>query len=745
MSINTPEARALLCGCALVALAAPGAAYAQAAASSSSNVQEVVVTAQRRQELLENVPMAITAISGDVAEKAGIVSMRDISQVAPGVRFESAGVYSQAAIRGVSSLSGGDGYENNVAIYIDGFYMPGLVSINTDLGNIAGIEVLKGPQGALWGRNATGGAILVTTKRPSSTLTGAFEVGYGRFDDKMAKAYVAGPITDWLRFSVAGYARKGDGYIKRLDAAGNRIGNMVPVEQYSARVKLEADVTKDFRATLGLNYSETDDGRGLLFTYRDHEAPSIGPKPPRADGLYEASGDFPHKVQGIVREATVKLEYDTPIGMLTSYTGFTYMPHRYVFEFDGSWATSSSDTDRAKIEQAFQQTIDYNIDVFDRWNIVVGAQYFKDRWKQINGRAFRFGQVTQVANHSIFTEAVAAYGDATFKATDKLSLNFGARYTDEKKGFWWKIVNGAGVDLQQPGSIGDKAHNLSLKGSVRYEIAERTNVYASYSEGYRSGGFNTSPPPTLNLWPLFFFKPEKIKAYEVGLKGASPRMRYDLAAFYYDYSNLQVSTTVPNPLLAGGFLNVVRNAQKAEIYGLDASVQYEVIENLNVRASASWLHARYKKAPGVNGNGFDARTGLNVSQVQDWSGQQMARAPDFSATLGADYTIDDVLGGSLLFSGNLFYSSSLVVREPSLFGPLAPAALRNKQRYRQDGYHVLNAQVRWTDPTDRYTVTVWGTNLTNQEYRISYGGSSFGDHAVYAEPISYGVRLGYSF
>jgi iron complex outermembrane receptor protein len=166
-----------------------------------------------------------------------------------------AGCCTQPAIRGISTLTTGTGFENNVAIYVDGFYSPDNLTINGDLANISSVEVLKGPQGTLWGRNATGGAILINTRQPSKTLTGELDLGVGSFKERLVSGYISGPITDRVRYSVAGYYRKTDGYNKQLDATGQVVSDkLTPLSQASVRAKVEADITDKLTGTFAYNY-----------------------------------------------------------------------------------------------------------------------------------------------------------------------------------------------------------------------------------------------------------------------------------------------------------------------------------------------------------------------------------------------------------------------------------------------------------------------------------------------------------
>jgi iron complex outermembrane receptor protein len=357
----------------------------------------------------------------------------------------------------------------------------------------------------------------------------------------------------------------------------------------------------------------------------------------------------------------------------------------------------------------------------------------------LNVAAFR---VTNIQHWREGGQAWAAYADGTYHFTDRLALNLGARYSQDHKEVRNFVTSPNGLTITTPIQSADADFSaFTPRASLRYELANHTNVYASYSKGYRTGGFNPVPGS-----PLIPFKPEKITAYEVGFKTAQAWYRFDTAAFYYDYRDMQVGVTVPNPdPRVGGVTNLTLNAKKAEVYGVDANLDLEPIENLHVRAGAAWLHGRYTDFHNATGVGLNPVTGLDVTQTQDWTGLQMARAPKFAGNLGVDYTIRDVAHGDVLLATNATYTDSFPLSNPSVFGALVPSAAR-EQRYLGKAYTLLNAQATWTDSSSHYKVTVYGNNLFDVKYRITFNGNAAtGDYNSWSEPRTYGVRVGYSF
>lgn len=760
---------ALHCRSAILALVSSGAMLQQVQAQpadaekSVRALEEVVVTAQRRTEALEDVPMSISVVSAETLQESGVTNIHDIGQLASGVQVNWAGAFTQPAIRGVTSLTNGYG-ENNVAIYVDGFYESSTVAINQDLANIESIQVLKGPQGALYGRNATGGAILINTLAPSDTLTGLAEVTYARWDDKRFKGYLSGPLSDMFSFSIAGYYRESDGHLEFADPAVfapnpsspamPTSSNAAPIEQRSVRTKLQAQFSDSFTATLAYNYGYSDVINGNLYTTYSHRPTFLPAAPPTGQVAYNYDTVQRAESNGV----TLKLEWETGIGTLTSYSGYLEIENPLRFDFDGTYADLTYSTSVWDTE-TLQQTVDFAVTAVDKLDLIIGASYINDDTHvQPDNLATNYGPgrvPATVTDEGIEAKAWAVYVDGTFHLTDRLSLSAGGRYTDEtKEAYYGQTV----VALGRCTSFCPTTKELSFdkftpRASISYALAPETNIYASYSEGFRSGTLSLSGAATPELWlPV---DPEVVDAYEVGFKVARDRYRFDIAGFFYQDQDLHVSVIEPDPRCAGNVqgctvLTVFKNAKEAEIYGVDGNLAVTPVDGLNLRLGAAWIHGRYTDFSNASGTALNPATNLNISgTLQNWNDQEMARAPEFSANFGGDYTWQLPIG-SLQFAANASYSDGYVINNPSLFGgtniTTGVVYPGTEQRYRQDSLTLVTASLSWTDPGDHFSITAFGTNLTDEEYFVTYSGtSSFGDYGTVAEPINYGVRVGYKF
>ena len=817
----------LLCATALAlplgsvpAFAAAAAAGAETPAASGN---DIVVTAQRRSEKLEEVPMSVQVVSAETLANTGVNSLRDLQNVTSGFSLNNSGSYPQPAVRGITTTNSGS-YENNVALWVDGLYEITPQILNMDLPNVQSIQVLKGPQGALYGRNATGGAILIDTIDPSKSWKGNVEATYARFSDFRFRGYVAGPLNDKVGFSLAGTYRKTDGYYKKVSLTDPTKfdGTTLGLDQQSVRAKIKAELSDSLRATIAYNYVRASDPRGVFFTPVENLTAGFAPR-----GLGEVAGDA-FVLDFRQHEGSLKLELDTGIGTLRSVSGYQHSTLATTYDSDGRYsssptATTESISDSGLIDNTWQENLDFTITAIDKVDLIVGATYFNNNEKYAPGRAnanysfpnanasagpgtpFSSYLLASTSDSNRTKEAFAGFFDMTFHATDRLSINLGGRYSKETqdisaiKQTYCKVAScplipgpgtvglGGITTTNYNATNGSTYAKFTPRASIRYEISPRTNIYATYSQGFKAGEWNGVIPGDnpVNWKRDGQIGQETIDSFEVGIKGATPRLRFDLSGFYYKYKNIQTSSV---QFINGVTSVLLQSLPRANIYGIEGNADFDVTHNFKVRAGATWLHARYGSGAyyrgiGVNPAGTVAvpnadplKAFPNTSVVfplwQDLSGLQMTRAPDFTGYVGFEYNVPKGDGG-IRFAANLKYTSSYVVTDPAIWGGETDASYQahvatnpapnnlqtftaagaagapylsrsSEQRARQSGYALVNASVTWTDPTDHYYARVWGNNLTNKTYAVHYRPSSRTYEPV-GEPLTYGATVGYKF
>ena len=809
--------------------ATPSAAAAQsglpaARSSTASDQDEIVITALRRQQRLEDVPATIIAVSGNDLATAGVRRFQDLSVIAPGVQISRSGSYTQPAIRGISTTFAGGGQETNVAIYVDGFYTSDQLSSNQDFANIQDVQILKGPQGTLYGRNATGGAILITTRSPGDHLEADGTAAYAwRFDDKRFNAFIGGPIAQGIKASVAGYYRRTDGYFTDinnfapnvpLDSTTYTFGHgFKPVNEaatfkrdgndsgffknWSIRPKVILEPFSDVKITLGYVHTEVNDPRAFAYQIKGQ---ALNPAAtyngyPVANARDKTSLNFQPQNDSKANEynATIDLGLGE-LGKLTSRSAYRTQRDFQTYDLDGTPrdpGTNPLGTAYSSIQEnkrkTFTQQLDYAGD-FGRLNLLGGFFYYDDKFTTPDGYEDIGIASNPTATRLDFdTRAYAFYLDGTLQFGDSFFITAGGRYAHDQKKLGRSRYTQTGLFVPSESTVcySDSANPIYLvppgtpasadppavcNGSLfkhvsrnaftphvvlRYNLSQGTNVYASVSRGFKA--------PTINTASNFnSLKPEKVTAYEAGIKTAHRGLLGELAGFYYDYKDNQISAIDPN---TPSITTKIQNSGGARVYGLDATLSYRFPETpLNLRASFEYLHARYTNYDNAT-NVIISPANLNTSVIGSWTGRRLVRAPDFSGSFGGDYTVA-LFGGKLVASGtgtfssryapqNASYQCSRVSHDaagadiPFVIGTqgYCAAGTNHKQhgRFEENGYFQANAQLAWTDPSDHFTLTLFADNLTGDRYKIISSAFAYESYDSYSEPRTIGVSVGFRF
>ena len=753
--------------------------------SSAAASGEIVVTALRRQERQVSVPAAVTVVTPDTLVKSGVSKFQDLGNLVPGVQISRSGSYTQPAIRGVTTTFAGNGQETNVGVYIDGFYQSDQLSINQDFANLANVQVLKGPQAVLYGRNATGGAILITTKSPSRTLEGDASISYARYDDRIAQAYLSVPvIKDILAVNIAGYLRQNDGYFKDINgfargvalrnpAFHNGIGSgddTVNYRQRSVRAKARFTPNDDIALTFGYNYTFINDPRGFAYSIVG-QSPFAAAVPVLAPGNVQATQrdrtSLNVRPQNLSEgnEYTLLGEFDLgEAGTITTHTGYLDKRDHQIYDFDGTPYDGFEGVQFNK-RRTFTQGVDYAVKLSDNLNLLAGAFYYRDRFKTNPSPVNSIGPagVTNNATALPFnTTSYSFYLDGTLKIGGHVYVTAGGRYNYDRKNLTRSdtiTING----VVQPvvllgtaanpnlGSAREHNHRFTPHAVIRYEFDPNTNAYASVSTGFKAGTINTA-------FPLNTLKPETVTAYEIGYKMRRGPFYFESAAFYYNYKDNQVSALLP---IFGQTSTFIQNSGGAHIYGADGSATARLTDAFNLRGGLSYLHARYTDFANANNLSLNATGTANVTTTSDWTGRRIARAPDWSGSFGGDYTV--ALGrGHLQVSGTASFSSRYAPQNASyncrafgivnglntcvVPGTLTPEKGKGRPgRLEENGWFMVSGQIQWTDPSDRFSLAVFAENLTNERYKIISSAGAYGTYEMYNQPRSIGGRVGVKF
>lgn len=713
----------MLAASGLATAASPAAAQSDTPAASEAdagNITEITVTAQRRSERLQDVPVSVRVQTGAALEAAGIRDLEDLTFVTPGLLVGAVGPNVQPAVRGVSTQEANPGNDANIAVYLDGVYQASQFSNQFELPDIDRIEVLKGPQGTVFGRNATGGAIQIFTKSPSFDPTGQFSVSYGSFNDVDARGFVSLPvISDVVAASVSAWYGESDGYYHDTIRGGRGFGK----HGGGARGKLLFEPSGSFDGLLTVSFSDRFDATANAGTAANGNSfgtlfPDAKPtSTPRYVSTNLANAGA--SVRSI--NASLKLNWDVGEGAITSTSAIARDRNRNVIEGDytNADALQYDITYRGKSES---QEFLYTSPKGDRLNFVAGTFLYHN--VSSNDPVNITGSLGGAAIYGT-QEAWAAsvFADGTLDITDRFALTAGGRYSYEKR--TGKVAFSAiGAPAPALNKIGeDSFRNFSPRVALKYKIDNQTNVYASFSQGFKSGGFaviDVTDP----------FKPEKLTAFEVGLKASRGPMSGSLAAYYYDYKNLQVQ-------VSRGTTGVTGNAKGARNYGFEGDLTVRATSELTLTAAFSALNAQFTDYPDAIGNlpvlnadGTPCHCG-NTAIVFDADGKTLARAPRFTGSFSALYTKQ--LGiGEFTVSGNLFRSSRVYFEQ------------LNRQDVSQAPYWMLNGRIALT-LHNGLQVFAYGDNLLNDTVITATFLNSQADGLSYNKPRNIGGGMRYSF
>jgi iron complex outermembrane receptor protein len=730
------SAATVLCAGAALALAWGGASAAQ------TTVEEVVITANKRPSDSLKTAGAISALDANVLQTRGVINIEDIQAYVPGLVVGKLTGHGQITIRGVGTTIAAGDAEQGVASYIDGVYMPRTGMTHLAFGDLQRMEVLRGPQGTLYGRNATGGAVNYITNPPTDHNEAGWKLGYGRFNDILAQGYVSGPVVgDKVQGRLFAMWHQNDGAVKNL-TLNSRMGAISTATfkgdlRFQPSDKTTIDLTafhiRDYGSYNVIEFIRKPSGTAASFP-TGPETYDLRPFKERQDTPNIAS----RSTQGAIITASTKLNGFT----LKSITGYLDHHRRELYDGDETAGKTAGGQPLIAAElyessQSATEELSLSGDLWGRVHLVIGGYLGGEDWNH-GQAAYLFGSATPspIYNREK-SRGHAVYADATVDLSDRLRLIGGVRESwDRKRGvtsnerpplgdFAAQRINCKAISYGRPdqGAVGGAPYSLSWahftpRAGLQYDLAPGVMAYAMYQKGYKPGGVATTACGN-------FYKPETNTSYETGLKGRflDGRMTLEAAAFYYDYRNLQV-LQIPPGLPASQYVN----APKAKVLGAEAAVVLIPVEHLRLNAQISLLDAEYVEFSDRDSFAREtARTNLK--------GNKLDRSPPVSASVGVEYTIP--LNNSVVteVTGRLegYYSGAYYLRR------------FNKPFDRQSQYGLLNAFL--TAKVKNQSVRVFVKNITNSVYVLGAFDSSVngGIIGTYGEPRTWGIELSGKF
>lgn len=702
-------------------------------AEADADSGEIVVTAQKREERLLDVPMSISALQGEMMIKSGISSTIDLAQASPGIVTVNNGFGFLPVIRGIQSTGTSPGDETNVAVYVDDVSIGTPIAGFFDLSDIERIEILKGPQGTLYGRNATGGAIRIVTRQPSFNTSGNISADYGvHYKELKIAGYVTGKITDDLAGSVSATYRTGDGYIR---GTGPNVGQTYGAPaNHMLRGKLLWRSGDNFKAILAADVWRQRNDSVFISMVRagGNPFPQIPGSIPNTPYTNAGSTEPYAKLKGW--GTSLDMTWDAPNDItVRSITGFRHVD-----------VHSQSDTDRTSLSRTSNQlaqrqdalseelTISGPADRTVAW--IVGAYYLNSKasnpyFRQVTGDSPGGVTASDFTNH-MTSEAIAGFGEATLNLMDSLHLTGGLRYSSESKKFFYQSRVIASVPNTSVVTNAKKSwDSVTWRGVARYDVAENANIYFSASTGFKSGVYNAYSP--LNI-PV---NPEKVTAFEVGAKARVGGINLAIAGFSYRYRDIQVSSY---SFVNGALQLTLSNAAKAKMLGLEFTADGNLGGGFSFNAGLSWQptseYQDFTSAqvtvplnPANYAVPFDGIVARLVRPF-DASGSRTVRTPEFTGNLRLSYETE-LMGGEFEGNVNASYTSAFNW-QPGNYS-------------REDAYALVNFRLGWTK--NNVTYSVFGNNIFAHEYLTDLVPNNAGDSLKFAPKQEFGVGLRYKF
>jgi iron complex outermembrane receptor protein len=728
--------------------AVPATQEQAAAPEAEQSYGDIVVTAQKRSESLQKVPLAVTAVTADTLANTGITNLQAVTAIVPNLNIGQQQGVAKVALRGIGLENISAGAEGSIALHLDGVFVSRSIVALSSFYDVEQIEVLRGPQGTLYGRNATGGSINITTRKPTEELSGYGTVTFGNYGRVESEGAISGAIVPGVLLGrIAFQTANRDGYGRNI-VTGNDIDNL---NTQSIRGKLLFQPADRFTFELTADYHREQDRAGgyHYLGAGGFSAPGVSRTPTGiALGGEVASNvrDIASEVDpnnhvrfwGVSGRATYQLSDDIELRSLTAYRDTKYVA---LADLD---STSLKLAPKTNFENDTQFSQELQLSgKMDRLNWLLGAFYFHENDQGgiriplnnvIVGGPGNFVQ-GYFSGGAIKTDAFAIFGQASYEIFDDFRVTLGARYSSEKK----TNRDEAAFDTRTPYDPDLPLTLRTLNRSTRfksftprialdYQVTPDILLYASWSKGFKAGTYNLGALQD----PV---RPEKVSAFEGGIKSKlfNRNVRFNLAGFHYNYKDLQIGKVVGASLL-------LENAATATIYGLEAELQARVGPRIELNANGAWLHARFDRYISADparpfGDGITTDPDTNAPAF-NLAGNSLSQSPNFTFFVGAQYRLPTNVGDFTL-------RGEVAWRDRIYFTPF------NRQDVSQASNTKLNAFLNWKSMDEKWNASIFVKNIANKTIvgnsYVSSGLVGFPINGYLEEPRTYGAKLGFKF
>ncbi|CAN5153937.1 TonB-dependent receptor [soil metagenome] len=695
-------------------IAAPAMAQDSA---SGDGLEEIVVTAEKRETTAQKTAVAMTVFDAKALQRNGVQSLQDLSKLAPGVSLGQNSANVIVAIRGVSSRDTTEIGDPAVSISTDGFYIQRPTGLSDAIYDLERVEVLRGPQGTLYGRSATGGAINFITAKPTDEFAARAGVGIGNYDLLTTEGMINVPVSDFLSARASFQTTRHDGY--RTNEAPARAGD--DADATSARLHLLFKPTDRLNVLVTGQYTHIG-GVGPTVYGVPIVGATVNTVRPAIDRKGSSHGLPNQFIDTDIKSVQVNANYDLDFATLIYSGGYREMKYEQLRDLDGlSTSANYFNPKENPTDWSHELRMVSKGDGPLKWQF--GGYWFQEKNSLLTYyqtyATSAAGVNRFVFDYDVKARSQAVFGQASYEVYEGVTVEGGIRYSEDKKsrtGFQNTGLNSTppAANVPQNGLL--NSNKVTYHAALNWQATPRNLLYAKYDTGYKAGGFTD-----VFGVGVFTYKPETIVSYEVGSKNRflDNRLQLNVSAFLYDYKDQQASVVNPNGNTVGAGTSYVINAGKSRIYGAEVELVAQPSPADQIDGSVAYLHGEYTDLCTARATNGDC--------TRDFSGNQSVQAPQWQINAGIEHKFD-LFGGTLVPRAQTHYESK------SYLG------IENYARQRQGDYIRSDAMLTYTSDGDKWSLQAYVRNLENTTV-ITVANASFGSYNFgLAAPRTYGVK-----
>lgn len=729
-------------------------------AQQSGALEEIIVTATKRAESAQDVPVSITPLSAKALKDAAVVDVTDMGFLAPNVQLQPVSTFPGFATFSMRGLGTGANsirtLDPTVNVLIDGMVVATQIAGQLDLFDYETVEVARGPQGVFFGRNSIGGVVHMRTGKPTEEFSGRTEFFVGSQGLYGAEAVIQGAISDTVRAKLAIQYRHFDGFFEDnnggtfvaapFNPSGSEPGTPQQDQMGQDSIFIKPTITfepsENFDLTLYGQFYSDNGGSGATQAFIDPRLPTpalvslFGYTPP--DDQFKVNHDLVGKSDTEIFQLVAEANWNVGNGVLTSVTGFRDLEFESSNDIDGTPFLLIHFPNNEEEADQFTQELRFVTDINDNVDLLIGGFYMNAEMSVIERR--EFSGLTAGRAHELYnyiqsdwtqeTESLALFANLRFQLSDKWSGSAGLRYSDEDKELDVVLLG----QCSGPGFTGcpnnrnvvsDSWDNLSPRVGVEFRPDDNLMYFATWTRGFRSGNFNARAPSVPALGPA---DPEQADQFEFGMKGdfLNNTLRTNIAVFYTVYDEIQRVTNGTDDL--GNPLQLLRNAAEASIPGVEVELQWSPNSAFGLQASLGWIKPEFDKFTGLELDGQPGITAADEALAEDL---EFERIPEFEATIAADYTWNlPQLEGDLTLRVQYAYRDGF------------PTDVTNNPTRFIEDYDLIDASLRFEN--ERWRIALWGRNLAEENYADIIS-AAFNQQRFGGQARTYGLELGYRF